>query len=61
MPRQPEKDGLQKHTLFLYEGDYKQLGDMFSGTPPALIIRKLVRKFLKEQEQAPPDNVKVTI
>ena len=60
MPRQAEKDGLQKHTLFLYEGDYARLSEMFAGVAPALIIRKIVRKFIKEQEAAPP-NVKVTL
>lgn len=42
------KDDFQKHTLFLYRGDYARLQALDRDTPAAVVIRKLVRNYLKE-------------
>lgn len=41
-------DGIQKHTLNLYEGDYARIQEMFPDIGAATIIRKLVRKFIDQ-------------
>lgn len=51
-------DGIQKHTLNLYEGDYARIQEMFPDIGAATIIRKLVRKFIDQaggEMEFPPD------
>lgn len=49
MPRIKE-EGLQKHTLLLYEGDYEKLREVYPETGAALIIRRIVRALVKQIE-----------
>ncbi len=37
---------LHKHTLFLYEGDYRRLQEYYPEIGAAKVIRKVVRKHL---------------
>lgn len=48
MPRTVETEDLTKHTFHLYSGDYKKLGEYYPDIPPAVLIRRLVRKFLTD-------------
>lgn len=46
---------LQKHTLFLFEGDYDRLNQLFPKAKAAKVIRHLVRDLIKRTEGAAPD------
>lgn len=51
-------DGIQKHTLNLFEGDYARIQEMFPDIGAATIIRKLVRRFIEQAGgtvEFPPD------
>lgn len=48
MPRQVDKEPVQKHTLNLYEGDFQRLQDMFPEIGASLVIRKIIRKYLTD-------------
>lgn len=37
---------LSKHTLYLFQGDYARLGELFPSATPAKIIRHLVRNVI---------------
>lgn len=50
MPRQTDGP-LTKHTLNLYAGDVARVQDLYPGIPAAVIIRKVLRKFLNEIEE----------
>jgi hypothetical protein len=39
-------DGLQKHTLYLYEGDFAAVIAQHPGVPGAVVIRKIIRAYL---------------
>jgi len=41
---------LVKHTLNLYEGDYRKLQDLYPDTGAGVIIRRIVRSFLNRVE-----------
>jgi len=41
-------EGIQKHTINLYEGDYARIQEMFPDIGAAAIIRKLVRRFVEQ-------------
>lgn len=43
-------DDLQKHTLNLHRGDYQRIQELFPDIGAAVIIRCIVRKFLKQVE-----------
>ena len=43
-----EMEPMQKHTLHLYEGDYEGLRELYPELGAAIVIRRLVRKHLKE-------------
>lgn len=43
-------DDLQKHTLNLHRGDYQRIQELFPDIGAAVIIRRIVRKFLKQVE-----------
>ena len=49
-------DALKKHTLNLYEGDYKRIGDHYPDVGAGTVIRKLVRTHLDKLE--PPIDLK---
>lgn len=42
---------LQKHTLLLYEGEYHRLQEYYPEMGAAIVVRKLVRKHLKELDK----------
>lgn len=44
----PEK--LNRHTLYLFKGDYERLRALYGAGRAALIVRVLVRKHLKAAE-----------
>lgn len=50
MPRNPD---LQKHTLYLFAGDFEALATYFPDVPTATIVRRLVRKFVEQVEKDP--------
>lgn len=55
MPRTVEHEPLQKHTLFLYEGDFEKLKNYYPQITASVIVRQIVRKFIEKIEvgQAP--------
>lgn len=55
MPR--KIDGLQKHTLNLYEGDYKRIQDYYPEHGAAYVIRELIHQWVERLEsKATADN-----
>lgn len=46
---------LKKHTLFLFDGDYDRLRDLFPEADPAKVIRHLVRDLIERTEGKKPD------
>jgi len=44
-------EGLQKHTLNLYEGDYEKIRLLYPDVGAGAIIRRIVRKFIEQVEQ----------
>lgn len=47
----PKNDELSKHTLLLRSGDYERLRELFPEVGAAVIIRKLVSRFLDKDVQ----------
>lgn len=45
-----DEDGLQKHTLNLYPGDYQKLRELYPDVGAGAIIRRLVRKYIEQVE-----------
>lgn len=43
-------EGLQKHTLNLFEGDYDKLRSLYPDVGAGAIIRRLVRKYIEQVE-----------
>lgn len=60
MARTLETEPLQKHTLFLYEGDFAKLGSFFPELGPSVAVRRIVREQLKrlEAQVSPAPNMK---
>ena len=54
---------LQKHTLFLYKGDYDRLKSLYPEAGAAVAVRKLIRKFLNEVDArvAKPEKLNVEV
>lgn len=50
MARTLETEPLQKHTLFLYEGDFAKLGSYFPELGPSVAVRRIIRKHLEQLE-----------
>lgn len=48
-----DEEEKQKHTLWLYKGDYAALAAHYVGIPTALIIRQIIREHLRAIEGAP--------
>lgn len=46
----PEIEKLQKHTLFLYEGDFDKLASFFPDLPKSKVVRTLVHEAIKKLE-----------
>ncbi len=44
----PKTEELQKHTLLLFEGDYRRLQEYYPEIGAAIVIRKIVRKHLTQ-------------
>lgn len=62
MPKTPDKEGLQKHTLHLYEGDYERIRQYYPDLGAAVVIRKIVRKFLLNiEDKARTDEPRVDV
>jgi hypothetical protein len=51
MPRTIETEPLQKHTLFLYEGDFARLASFFPELGASVAVRRIVRASLKKLER----------
>lgn len=49
MPKRAED--LQKHTLHLYSGDFREIQERFPDVGAAVVIRKIVRQFLLRQDE----------
>lgn len=43
-------DGLQKHTLNLFEGDYEKLRGFYPDVGAGAVIRRIVRKYIEQVE-----------
>lgn len=41
-------EALQKHTLLLYEGDYRRLQELFPEIGASIVIRKIIRDYLNK-------------
>ncbi len=41
---------LQKHTLHLFEGDFRRVAELFPAAEPSKVIRHLVRDLVKRVE-----------
>jgi len=50
MPRKSESEPCLKHTLLLFEGDFARLQELYPEVGASIIIRRLVRKHIKEVE-----------
>ena len=59
MPRNNEE--LQKHTLYLFLGDYAKLQEAFPDLTAAAVIRHLVRRTLRQIETTGTPNINVEI
>lgn len=51
MARGKDED-LQKHTLNLRTGDMEQLGLLFPRSPPSVIARQIISRFIDQTKQA---------
>lgn len=49
MPKADE-EGLQKHTLNLFPGDYEKLRELYPDVGAGAIIRRIVRRFIEQVE-----------
>jgi len=52
-----EKEPMTKHTLHLYEGDYERLRELYPELGAAIVIRRLIRKHIKEVAPVPQVHV----
>lgn len=48
--RRKEDRPLTKHTILLYDGDFDKLMALYPRPGASTVVRKLVRKFLKDLE-----------
>lgn len=55
MSKDAEGRPISKHTLFLFEGDYARLNELFPQAKAAKVIRHLVRNLIKGVEGGKPD------
>jgi hypothetical protein len=46
---------ITKHTLFLFDGDYARLNELFPQAKAAKVIRKMVRNLIERVEGGKPD------
>lgn len=46
----PDETDLQKHTLNLYRGDYEKLRAAYPDIGAAVVIRRVIRKFIDRIE-----------
>ena len=51
---------LQKHTLFLFAGDFERLGELMPDVSSSKIVRHIIRKTIENLEGETP-NVKLDI
>lgn len=47
---QKDDDGLQKHTLNLFPGDYEKLRTFYPDVGAGPIIRRVIRRFIEQIE-----------
>lgn len=45
-----DDEGLQKHTLNLFEGDYEKLRALYPDVGAGAIVRRIVRRFIEQVE-----------
>lgn len=48
--RNDDEEGLSKHTLNLYPGDYQKLRDLYPDVGAGAIIRRIVRRYIEQVE-----------
>lgn len=48
--RNEDEEGLQKHTLNLYEGDYEKLRGFYPDIGASAVIRRIVRRYVEQVE-----------
>lgn len=49
------EEKLVKHTLNLYEGDYRKIQTLYPDIGAGAVIRRIVRNFIKRVELGIPD------
>lgn len=49
-----DPEGLSKHTLNLYPGDYEKLRELYPDVGAGAIIRRIVRRFIEQVEVSGP-------
>jgi hypothetical protein len=47
---QKDDEGLQKHTLNLFEGDYEKLRSFYPDVGAGAVIRRIVRRYIEQVE-----------
>lgn len=58
----PKSEELQKVTMNLYAGDYGKLQELYPDVGAAVIIRRIVRKYLEQIDSTEVDtNVQVEL
>jgi hypothetical protein len=50
MVKNLDGEELQKHTLNLFRGDFDRLRDFYPELDPSIVIRKLLRKHILDNE-----------
>lgn len=50
-----ERQKLRRHTLWLYDGDFERLGELYEDLGASVVIRTLVRKHLERIDKSRND------
>jgi hypothetical protein len=56
-----ETEGLQKHTLNLYRGDFDRLQSVYPDIPAGKVIRRIVRGYIERLESTTVELPKMRI
>lgn len=48
--KRDDDEGLSKHTLNLFPGDYQKLRDFYPDVGAGAVIRRIVRRFIEQIE-----------
>lgn len=50
MPRTIEHDGLHKHTMNFYRGDFEKLAAFYPDLEPSVVVRRVIRDHIRMLE-----------